>query len=209
KRANTANQTKQLSTTNNDVIGEKEEEAAYAPPIRLLTEFDPFKAPEQYEQQQQQVHVNSSDDEFIRGATGYVSKKDGKQSGEPVASSSALTALKMHNDMLRKPPNDGMIRVRMYYHQAIHDDPRRYGHGPWKYWGHGWGVEYGIDPHKRKEYERGYTIEKGFGRDFCAQPSSHCHRSHSPSHSAQFAIDQHALQSRGPIFINSHHQHMM
>lgn len=45
------------------------------------------------------------------------------------------------------------------------------------FFSHGWGYEYGFDPedYDRRRYQRGYTIEKAYGRDFC-QNRTNCRR---------------------------------
>lgn len=127
----------------------------FSPTMKLLTTYNPIRELEGAGNQ-------------LAGAT-VTSKGDGNLRAS-LRSKSAADAVKMHDDMLRDPPRDGKVRVRMYYHRAIHDDARLYGTGPWKYWGHGYGVEFGYDPKdrgKKNAYQRGYTIERAFGRDFC------------------------------------------
>lgn len=132
----------------------------YSPTIRLLTSYEPGKGDLPHDE------ITGSGGKII-GATLYSNQKGVKPK---VSSKSPGDAITLHNEMLEKPPNDGKVRVRMYYHRAIHDDVRLYGNGPWKYWGHGWGVEFGYDPRTNNKddfYQKGYTIERAFGRDFC------------------------------------------
>lgn len=133
--------------------------ANYSPTLRLLTTYNPLE--------KAKILSDSSSGEIV-GATLY---GQDKTTMPKVYSKSATNAIKLHDDLMREPPKDGKVRVRMYYHRAIHDDARLYGNGPWKYWGHGWGVEFGYDPKKADNnndfYQKGYTIERAFGRDFC------------------------------------------
>jgi len=138
-------------------------DASYAPGIRLLTSYNPIVKPGTVGPDPSRGE--SLTDNQIVGAT--ISRD---QTNPPVRSVSAYDAIKMHDQLLEKPPRDGKVRVRMYYHRAMHDDARLYGNGPWKYWGHGWGLEFGFDPRSNSRdnfYQKGYTIERAFGRDFC------------------------------------------
>lgn len=147
-----------------------QQQASYSPTVRLLTSYNPV------EQIKSDDSIDSSDSSkksirnppnSIVGATIYGNHNKTELS---LSSGSPLEAIKMHDDMMKEPPHDGKVRVRMYFHRATHDDAKLYGTGPWKYWGHGWGVEYGYDPKRgdRKDhYQKGYTIERAFGRDFC------------------------------------------
>lgn len=144
-------------------------QAGYSPTLRLLTSYDPIKEELFANQQKQNAIVESRQkSNRIVGATLYGKNIHTRPS---VSSKSALDAIKMHDNLLKPPPRDGIVRVRMYYHRAIHDDVKLYGNGPWKYWGHGWGLEFGYDPKSDKNakdfYQKGYTIERAFGRDFC------------------------------------------
>lgn len=130
--------------------------AKYEPNLRLLTTYNPVE----------KTSGNGSGAKTV-GATLF---GQDQKTMPKVDSKSAVDAIKLHDELFKEPPRDGKVRVRMYYHWAIHDDARLYGNGPWKYWGHGWGVEFGYDPMKKdidNFYQRGYTIEKMFGRDFC------------------------------------------
>lgn len=151
-------------------------QASYSPTLRLLTSYDPIE-------DLKVITEGGPTPTGAHGITGALSHKTGDrivgatlfgndESSRPsVSSKSALDAVKLHDDLLKAPPRDGKVRVRMYYHRAIHDDARLYGNGPWKYWGHGWGLEFGFDPKSQASnndfYQRGYTIERAFGRDFC------------------------------------------
>lgn len=141
--------------------------ASYSPIHKLLTSYDPIA------ERARTAATNTHHDERsprgnrVVGATLY----GGGQLLKPVVSSkSSKLAIKLHDELLEEPPRDGIARVRMYFHRAIHDDVKLYGTGPWKYWGHGWGVEFGFDPrnvHNPNMYQKGYTIERAYGRDFC------------------------------------------
>lgn len=146
--------------------------ANYSPAVELLTTFSPNQTNLGADSQQADLLKTSNQ---IVGATLFGRDQHLRPS---VSSKSASEAIKLHNDLLLKPPNDGKVRVRMYYHRAIHDDAKLYGSGPWKYWGHGWGLEYGYDPRQngRDFYQRGYTIERAFGRDFC-KDNKNCRKS--------------------------------
>lgn len=148
------------SDDNNKVITSSSNNLAkYSPTLRLLTTYNPLE--------EAKILSDSSSGGKIVGATLY---GQDKTTMPKVNSKSATNAIKLHDDLMREPPKDGKVRVRMYYHRAIHDDARLYGNGPWKYWGHGWGVEFGYDPKKignNDFYQKGYTIERAFGRDFC------------------------------------------
>lgn len=150
-------------------------EASYSPVMRLLTSYNPLGDNSVAESiagsSSSASHLAAIPSRYqlnragIVGATIY-----GDQKQHKLSSKSPLDAIKMHDEMLMEPPHDGKVRVRMYFHRATHDDAKLYGTGPWKYWGHGWGVEYGYDPrsaNKSDYYQRGYTIERAFGRDFC------------------------------------------
>lgn len=139
--------------------------ASYSPVHRLLTSYDPIEEHVRAAMNTNQERGNREN--RVVGVTLY--GKD--QPMKPVLNSkSSEQAIKLHNELLEKPPRDGIARVRMYFHRAIHDDVKLYGTGPWKYWGHGWGVEFGFDPRNTKHpnlYQKGYTIERAYGRDFC------------------------------------------
>lgn len=151
-------------------------QANYSPTLRLLTSYDPVDeaailSPTGDKTAEIQSAAPLRDNRIV-GATLYTTAKD-RPPG--VSSKSALEAIKLHDDLLKEPPRDGKTRVRMYYHRAIHDDKRLYGNGPWKYWGHGWGLEFGFDPKSEGSdnyYQKGYTIERAFGRDFCRDKSN-------------------------------------
>lgn len=156
-----ANQTKQDNHTKSshpeDTV--QPQSAKYSPTLKLLTSYIPTE----------RINDGQMEGGRITGATLF--GQDQNRAPE-VSSNSAIDAINLHDDMLRNPPRDGKVRVRMYYHRAIHDDDRLYGTGPWKYWGHGWGLEFGYDPTKKQDdkdkfYQKGYTIERAFGRDFC------------------------------------------
>lgn len=139
--------------------------------------------------QNKQILTNGQ--QRIVGATLFAQGKLNEALLKPkVSSKLALDAIKLHDAMfLNEPPKkDGLVRVRMYYHRAIHDDKRLYGNGPWKYWAHGWGLEFGYDPRKQQaseaggggggaeapnSYQRGYTIERAYGRDFCSSSQNY------------------------------------
>lgn len=143
---------------NNEIVSTSSHLAHYSPTLRLLTTYNPLE--------ESKILENSSSGKIV-GATLY---GQDKTTMPKVNSKSAANAIKLHDELLKQPPRDGKVRVRMYYHRAIHDDARLYGNGPWKYWGHGWGVEFGYDPKKTDKndfYQKGYTIERAFGRDFC------------------------------------------
>lgn len=139
--------------------------AKYSPTIKLLTSYDPIGE-----------NLSGSDGHQAKGGGSIVGAtlfgQDRNRKPE-VSSNLAVEAVKLHDELMKPPPKDGKVRVRMYYHRAIHDDNRLYGTGPWKYWGHGWGLEFGFDPKKKESdgkdrfYQKGYTIERAFGRDFC------------------------------------------
>lgn len=134
----------------------------YSPTLRLLTTFNPIG--DGLSEHQTDNQIANPTASMYSGST-VVSGPDSN-----IKSKSAAKALQMHDELLKDPPRDGKVRVRMYHHRALHDDVRLYGTGPWKYWGHGWGVEYGYDPRdsdKKNSYQRGYAIERAFGRDFC------------------------------------------
>lgn len=146
--------------------------ASYSPTLRLLTTYDPANESAVLLQEPGQVQMGNLRGNRIVGATLYTNDKN---TPPGVSSKSAHDAIKLHDELLREPPRDGKARVRMYYHRAIHDDKRLYGTGPWKYWGHGWGVEFGFDPKTEatdNSYQKGYTIERAFGRDFCKDKSN-------------------------------------
>lgn len=145
--------------------------ADYSPTHKLLTSYDPV------DESIVAAAGAQNNGNRIVGATLYGRGDD--VSKPSVSSKSARDAIQLHDELLQKPPKDGTVRVRMYYHRAIHDDVNLYGNGPWKYWGHGWGVEFGYDPKKdsrNKSYQKGYTIERAFGRDFC-RDKLHCRKS--------------------------------
>lgn len=147
-------------------------QAEYSPTLRLLTSYDPVEENAILFGDDNRGTVKGS---RITGATLY-GRDEALKPG--VQSKSANDAVRLHNNMMKKPPRDGIVRVRMYYHRAIHDDVKLYGNGPWKYWGHGWGIEFGYDPKKKARdnfYQRGYTIERAFGRDFC-KDNRNCRR---------------------------------
>lgn len=158
--------------------------AHYSPQDKLLTSYDPLHS-----------IAGGLAGTQITGSTHTGSPSD--QTGSTTVSApistntqeSTVDAIKMHNELLNKPPNDGKVRVRMYYHRAIHDDPRLYGTGPWKYWGHGWGMEFGYDPRSsnptKEFFEKGYSIERAFGRDFCKDPKVACRHSPTSHHQHQ------------------------
>lgn len=147
-----------------------QQQASYAPTTRLLTSYNPLGQVNPSDT----IDSSSSSKQSVKnplssfvGATVYGDHNKTKLS---LSSKSPVDAIKMHDEMMKEPPHDGKVRVRMYFHRATHDDAKLYGTGPWKYWGHGWGVEYGYDPKrgdKKDHYQRGYTIERAFGRDFC------------------------------------------
>jgi hypothetical protein len=144
--------------------------ASYSPIHRLLTSYDPIE-----EKLRSPLDLNQAQDsrgDRVVGATLY--SKD--QLSKPVVSSkSSKQAVKLHDDLFEEPPKDGIARLRMYFHRAIHDDIKLYGTGPWKYWGHGWGVEFGFNPRDKLKpnfYQKGYTIERAYGRDFCKDKSN-------------------------------------
>lgn len=141
---------KLISPTENIFLKQPTKSANYAPSLRLLTIYNPLKNNKINEQRQ------------------IVEPKDQLESNLKLEPS--RDAIGLHDELLDEPPRDGKVRVRMYFHRAIHDDINLYGNGPWKYWGHGWGVEFSYDPKKdtsKDFHQRGYTIEKAFGRDFC------------------------------------------
>lgn len=151
------------------------QEASYSPTMRLLTSYNPLEdnSPSESTITRSASHLTTApsgrplNKAGVVGATIYGDLNQHKLS---LSSKSPLDAIKMHDEMLTEPPHDGKVRVRMYFHRATHDDAKLYGTGPWKYWGHGWGVEYGYDPrsaNKSDYYQKGYTIERAFGRDFC------------------------------------------
>lgn len=152
--------------------------AEYSPTFDLLTTYQPIQSisrePGLTDQEDKLTDLLKSNNRIV-GATLFGRDQNLKPS---VSSKSAVEAIKLHNDMLRRPPNDGKVRVRMYYHRAIHDDAKLYGTGPWKYWGHGWGLEYGYDPRQKNKdfYQRGYTMERAYGRDFC-KDNKNCRKS--------------------------------
>lgn len=156
-------QSEQLASSKQVII---DQSAKYSPTMRLLTSYNPVRDPAillSEESQQEETR----DAGRIVGAT---LRSEGRDSPPKVSSKSPLEAIRMHNELFEQPPRDGKVRVRMYFHRAIHDDVKMYGTGPWKYWGHGWGVEYGYDPLKSGKndfYQKGYTIERAYGRDFC------------------------------------------
>ncbi|CAG2169978.1 unnamed protein product, partial [Oppiella nova] len=57
--------------------------------------------------------------------------------------------------------------VKIYDHRAYHDPIHYYGRGPWKYFGHGYGIDYGYDTDGSSSHEKGYGFIKAFGREFC------------------------------------------
>jgi len=145
--------------------------ARYSPTIRLLTSYNPLHVDNMMNEEESQLKQQTDvGEDRIVGATLLSSDR---LAPPKVVSKSPLDAIKMHNEMFEPPPKDGKVRVRMYFHRAMHDDVRLYGNGPWKYWGHGWGVEYGYDPMvgagsgRNDFYQKGYTIERAYGRDFC------------------------------------------
>ena len=152
--------------------------ANYSPGMRLLTSYNPMHdermslAPGGNRDLIGENNDNGGDNMMLTGSriVGATLAGNAMDVQPKVSSKSPLEAIKMHNELFEKPPRDGKVRVRMYFHRAIHDDVRLYGTGPWKYWGHGWGVEYGFDPAKKGAndfYQKGYTIERAYGRDFC------------------------------------------
>lgn len=143
---------------NSEITSTSNHLANYSPTLKLLTTYNPLR--------EEKILENSSRGRIV-GATLY---GQDETTMPKVNSKSATNAIKLHDELMKQPPRDGKVRVRMYYHRAIHDDARLYGNGPWKYWGHGWGVEFGYDPKKTDKndfYQKGYTIERAFGRDFC------------------------------------------
>ena len=140
--------------------------ASYSPTIKLLTQYNPIENSFRGSNNDVGQHRLKQQDRIV-GATLFGRDEHSKPS---LGSKSPVDAIKMHNELLEKPPKDGKVRVRMYFHKAIHDDIKLYGTGPWKYWGHGWGIEFGYDPRSNVNndfYQKGYTIERAFGRDFC------------------------------------------
>ncbi|XP_067136116.1 uncharacterized protein [Centruroides vittatus] len=70
-------------------------------------------------------------------------------------------------------PKYSKYDVVQYEERDFYDDPKVYGHGPWRFERHGYGVNYGIkDP--GIAYEKGYGYIKAFGRDFCPYPIDQC-----------------------------------
>lgn len=171
------------------------EEAAYSPTLRLLTSYDPLRS----------IVIGYKHpmrgDRSV-GATLF--GQDAKDNFKPkVSSKSATVALKLHDEMMKSPPKDGKVRVRMYHHRAIHDDTRLYGTGPWKYWSHGWGLEFGYDPKDVKDsYQRGYTVERAFGRDFC-EKASKCRKSDLSFFSSIHDAGKYSEQHFRPHKVNS------
>lgn len=51
--------------------------------------------------------------------------------------------------------NCAKVRVKVYDHRAYHDPIQWYGRGPWKYFGHGYGIDYGYDHDRTHSYEKG------------------------------------------------------
>jgi hypothetical protein len=46
----------------------------------------------------------------------------------------------------------------MYDHRAFHDPKQEYGNGkPWKYYGYGYGIDYGYLPDWSHQYETGMS----------------------------------------------------
>lgn len=167
--------------------------AKYSPTLKLLTSYNP-------------IEVSLSDNHSkIVGATLFGNDQN---SSPNVSSKSANDAVRMHDDLLRDPPKDGNVRVRMYYHRAIHDDAKLYGNGPWKYWGHGWGLEFGFNPKnmvkdKDNFYQKGYTIERAFGRDFC-KDKKNCRQSdpkffEDPLNIGKYTSERHNFENKQPI----------
>ncbi|RWS07378.1 hypothetical protein B4U79_14431, partial [Dinothrombium tinctorium] len=68
----------------------------------------------------------------------------------------------------------GMVKVKIYDHRAEHDPIELYGNGPWKYRGHGYGIEYQYLPDGSYERQRGYGFIKLLGREFCKPNSLIC-----------------------------------
>lgn len=144
-------------------------QANYSPTLKLLISYDPItESAKQAEDGAKGISQNNR----IVGATLFGQHAHLRPN---VSSKSPVEAVKLHDDLFKTPPKDGKVRVRMYFHRAIHDDTNLYGNGPWKYWGHGWGIEFGYDPRGRDKndfYQKGYTIERAFGRDFCKDPAN-------------------------------------
>ena len=64
-------------------------------------------------------------------------------------------------------PAAGRVEVKIYDHRAYHDPESKFGHGPWHYFSHGYGVNYMYEPDLSYQRERGYHFEQGFMRDLC------------------------------------------
>lgn len=147
--------------------------ASYSPTLKLLTTYNPLEKISSIRLDDSvQEGPRSRRGNRIVGATLF--GRD-ETSGLDVSSKSPADAVRLQEELFEAPPRDGKVRVRMYFHRAMHDDVKLYGTGPWKYWGHGWGIEFGYDPRSEKKpdfYQRGYTIERAFGRDFCKDKSN-------------------------------------
>lgn len=145
--------------------GSKRDLARYSPDVKLLTLYNPIGNLDAGD-------GDGTERDKVVGATLFGQSESAKPS---VSSRLPAEAIKLHDELLQEPPRDGKVRVRMYFHRAIHDKPHLYGTGPWKYWGHGWGVEFGYNPKldaPKDFYQKGYTIERAFGRDFCRHPKN-------------------------------------
>lgn len=106
----------------------RKRKAKYSPDIFLLTSYDPLA----------NLSGNSSMNynNKTTGSTVELNLSNAKNVTFHKVLKSGSEAVKLHDDMMLESPNDGMVRVRMYFHQAIHDDPKQYGTGPWNYWGY-------------------------------------------------------------------------
>lgn len=182
-------------------------QANYSPHLKLLTSYNPVEE----SPHNNDANLPLAEHDAIVGATLFGEQKDARPK---VKSKSAHQAIQLHDELMKPAPKDGKVRVRMYYHRAIHDDAKLFGTGPWKYWGHGWGVEYGFDPKsefKNKDYyQKGYTIERAFGRDFC-KDKKNCRQPDpdffkNPHNVGKYSKKDHYMSSVGAL--NHDHPHM-